>query len=644
MAGLADTVKEVIRQAITGDTHFYRSMIYFFELRVPPTSNLSGIGEFFFPLVLAPQSISLDEPFAIEESLGQGGGLVVEENGIVHRVLRIRGNTGFKPRSLQTQPGSLALIPPEGRSFSRDLPPFVLGALSGQRHFQYLQDSVFRVYADLKRDPDSSAKTKLFFHNPKDEEHWEVAPRKFSCERTADRPTIYAYDIELLVVGPASAADADLWEEQPTIDWLKNAQNVANTGVQMIRGGINDLTNLTAEIKSYASNFETIMSNAIGLADAAADLIDGTTEIIERPYSSIVNMVEDVEDAFNEIADKTEKLYAAGMLQIDAITGIIENPVPDEVVKAIQDIAAGASVLGTQPSLFAEQLDPRLRALKASQSISRTATQDDLDAAAEEEPPSTLQDVELRGTGLMPGDATRVNGEIDVDEASPVYTGVEEVVVQRGDTLMSLAAKYLGDARRWTDIAVLNDLKPPYVSGQACVNLLLGDDPALPSSIGVGTKILVPNYKRPAEARPKLPVLGVQPDAPADERILGRDFKLTRDANGRFDFEVSESGDDLKTVSGVNNLVQAIGQRLSIERGHDVLFKRLGLERTVGMKLTVVGQEETRFRVARAVLADPRIASVRQSVVESSSPDVVTVDLTAAILGLVEPATLQVEV
>lgn len=644
MPGLKDTIREISRQILTDDTHFWRSMTYFFELWVPPASNNFGTREFFFPLVLNPQSISLEEPFAIEESMGQGGGLIVEENGIVYRVLRIRGNTGFKPKKLAAQPGSLLAVPAEKRSHTRNLSPFVFSTLSGQRHFQYLQDAVFRVYADLKRDPESAEKTRMFFHNPKDEEHWEVKPRKFGLERTAEKSTIYSYDIELLVVGPASNADAEMTEQQPLLNWMKNIQNIANTGFQMMRGGFNDLINLSAEIRSYASNFETIMSSAIGIVDAASDFISGTTAIIEQPFQSIDNLLGEIDDAFGEIERKSEQLAAAGLLLVDTDTDVVENVLCDSVTKALQDIATGAAILGLQPSSFQQSLSSRLNDLKAQQSINRTATSEEIEAAGNENAPSRLQDVENRGTELMPGDADRARGEIDIDETAPSYTGIQEVIVQRGDTLMSLAARYLGDARKWTDIAVLNDLKPPYVSGQAAADLLIGDDPALPSSIGVGKKIMVPNYKRPPESRPKLPVVGASPDATAEERILGKDIKLAMGANGRFDFEANEAGNDFKTVSGVDNLKQALGQRLSIQRGHDVLFKQLGIERTVGMKFTAVGQEETRFRIARAVSADPRIVSVRQANVETGSADAVTVDLFAMILGFTEPATLQVEV
>ena len=191
--GTLDFLRETVRQAITGDDKFYKQFLYFFELRIPQKLAINGIQTtVLFPLMLAPENLSMDEPFAVEVTQTQGGGLIVEENGIIQRMLRIRGNTGFKPRAWEGSRGlALSVVPPEKRSYSRNLDPFIFDALSGQRHFQYLQDAVFRTYGDLKRDPESAEDTRLFWHNPKDDEHWEVIPQKFSLERSSSKRTIY---------------------------------------------------------------------------------------------------------------------------------------------------------------------------------------------------------------------------------------------------------------------------------------------------------------------------------------------------------------------------------------------------------------------------------------------------------------------
>jgi nucleoid-associated protein YgaU len=42
-------------------------------------------------------------------------------------------------------------------------------------------------------------------------------------------------------------------------------------------------------------------------------------------------------------------------------------------------------------------------------------------------------------------------------------TAVREVVVERGEILERIAQREYGDAARWVDIVVLNNLKPPYI-------------------------------------------------------------------------------------------------------------------------------------------------------------------------------------
>jgi len=205
--------KEQFRRELTGDDKFWKQFTYFFELAVP--AEVWPLGSLLFPLVLPPESISFEEPFAVEQTQTQDGGLIVEENGIIQRRMTIRGHTGWKPRKLpHTAITALMGIPSEKRSFDRTLKPLVLDAISGQRHFQYLQDAVFRTYADLKRDPDMAKDTRLFWHNPKDDEHWEVVPLSFTLERSASRRMYYQYNINLLVVGKASEVDADFSEDK----------------------------------------------------------------------------------------------------------------------------------------------------------------------------------------------------------------------------------------------------------------------------------------------------------------------------------------------------------------------------------------------------------------------------------------------
>ena len=213
-----DAIQERARQETLQDSKFTTAPLYYFELRVPPEATTTGRGDsYIFPLALSPNALEMSEPFTVAEAESQGGGLYVHQNGIVRRNLKIKGTTGFAPKPYQGSGFAQIKAPDYGASYGRDVASKLLvsdgvRAFSGQRHFQFLQDVVFRKYADLVQDPVTAKGTALVFHNPKDDEHWVVVPKEFRMER---RRTIYDYDIDLLVVQKADSLDKDFSEEKP---------------------------------------------------------------------------------------------------------------------------------------------------------------------------------------------------------------------------------------------------------------------------------------------------------------------------------------------------------------------------------------------------------------------------------------------
>ena len=143
--------KEMIRQGVNQDFNFFKRMLYYFELHIPTLAYGGGAvpgvsNSFMFPLILPPESYSLEEPFAVELTPTQRGGLYSEENGIIFRKIRIKGNTGFKPRMLKTYgslgnpstppvpmtttPIALDNMEPAMTSYSRSLPITLFAKIS----------------------------------------------------------------------------------------------------------------------------------------------------------------------------------------------------------------------------------------------------------------------------------------------------------------------------------------------------------------------------------------------------------------------------------------------------------------------------------------------------------------------------------
>ncbi len=84
-------LRENTRREAQDDSNFVKKLLYFFELRVPPEIAFEGaITSFIFPLVLGPHTYTKGEPFTVSKTPTQGGGLFVEENGIIMRPINIK--------------------------------------------------------------------------------------------------------------------------------------------------------------------------------------------------------------------------------------------------------------------------------------------------------------------------------------------------------------------------------------------------------------------------------------------------------------------------------------------------------------------------------------------------------------------------
>ena len=163
--------------------------------------------------------------------------------------------------------------------------------------------------------------------------------------------------------------------------------------------------------------------------------------------------------------------------------------------------------------------------------------------------------------------------------------GVRSVETRVDDTLQAIAARELGDASRWPDLANLNNLLPPYITPSLAL--------AGPRVLFAGMPIQIP--------APAAPPSGV-----ADPSVFGTDLALV---NGQI---VDDGAGDLATVSGLANRDQAVANRLTTRPGELVFHLDYGCRayELIGGGVTPTALQLAASFVAAAVAADPRIASV----------------------------------
>lgn len=180
--------------------------------------------------------------------------------------------------------------------------------------------------------------------------------------------------------------------------------------------------------------------------------------------------------------------------------------------------------------------------------------------------------------------------------------GFRLVDVLHGDTLQEIAAREMGDASRWTDIANINNLLPPYIT----------DDPAQASDrvLLSGGVLLVP-------ARAQRGVT----EAASEAEIYGASLALV---NGRL--SVDEFG-RLAVVSGRENLKQSLMHRVTTERGELIWHPTYGsLVRAILGSVNGPGAGLLAAQyVAAALRADYRVREVSSSRATVAG-DVVTVE------------------
>ena len=135
------------------------------------------MGDKSYKFALNPEEFQQGEPNRITVTQTKAGAYVDDFGGGV-QTISMKGTTGFKNG---TKKGN-----------------------KGFAKFKELRDLIRQYYFKQAPGTPVAGKNELVFHNYTDGEHWVVVPKDFKLMKSVARPLLYAYDIQLICLRPAS--------------------------------------------------------------------------------------------------------------------------------------------------------------------------------------------------------------------------------------------------------------------------------------------------------------------------------------------------------------------------------------------------------------------------------------------------------
>ncbi len=595
--------------------------------------------EFFLPI--NPSSFTQDENFSINITPTQRG-IISEHNGVVFKDLNISGTFGQRPTN----------------------------TVSGYEYFNQFRNYL-RSYSELKKDP-TQKNAQLYFINRKDTEYLIVEPLKFSLERSASSPFLYNYKLLLKVLGmkkpsPAGGILGEIFNKidnviTKVVDYIQQARFAVLTATQLLKNVKRDFVETVLEpIETAALAFKTLKGLTYTLLDlpnsVLVELSDRTTKaFLDEGKQSKKNgdsIFAQIKFPVNTLQESQVNKYKAldiltpeakDTITVSQLTAkekvFFDNAISQSLIKPesfyfdlITNIEETRDNLSDKTGVgdsFYNTFEGRTPEFSPSRS-NRTPRADEIDAfvgleLAHRAIQYVLSAKELFGETLdqyINDVETRYDNNIVI----PQPQSVDEILLQHGHNLETLAMEYLGDATRWIDIAILNRLKFPYIS----------DDPTVSNVKRSGDKILIPRDTAPDESNiPLTKLIAIDRDFNQTEKNLGVDIKVNKD----FDFILTNTN-DFRLIAGGDNAGQAVIIKIALEKGSLKYHPTIGVGLSIGQKIRE--GEDIRDDLINSILSDSRFTGIK-NLSFSITNSTINIGLDLMVKNLLTPVPLVLRV
>ena len=571
-------------------------------------------------LVLNPQSINQEEPFAVNITPTQDGGLVIEHRGQIVKNITIAGTTGFLP--IQARVGLAQGGVPTGN----------IGDKSGYKDFLELRN-LFKEYGRIKRTrPDIADQVKMVFLNGKDNESWIVEPQTFRMERSIPRKTLYRYQIPMVAVAKFDTS------RRPT-DFIEKPSDLSKT-LQSISDASNAAENLFRDIEASASIFSNEVAKAADQILSPMTAFSTAANSVLTAQSTIVNIIPNtVNQATVAIIDFIETADAAA---INLPTPLVESSLRtlNKLNNVQVRLDAFRATFPTQWETvtarwdqFKETMENRFRGQKSRRSMTSVKEEDVITG-------ETIQ----RFAQRVLGDASRFMDVVILNKLRPPYivgaqTNRLQGTVAPGDKLLVpvVASSEFSDnpisisiegirptstfeanAGAGSTVSTIEDTSQEWV-----INQWTGFTVEIIEGTGIGeSRFIDSNTEDTLNVSPDWTTA---PDAssvyqiyldpieekviPGAERVYGVDLLLTEDSDGLWDIRATPTS-DVALIRGVDNLSQAIDIKFYVEPGELPMHPDFGFNAGIGSKGTLAQVLTAKILAVKTFLRDSRIESV----------------------------------
>jgi hypothetical protein len=420
--------------------------------------------ERFVVLDLNPQQISMREPKATAIRMTQGGGKIVEKRGNLLKPMTISGTTGWTPlpegHSLHASIGRATdrIVSPSGALRRGSLVPLnvaqldtVLAQRSGFWAFHRLRH-LFRLYDWYAEQGDT---TYTFnYIDTKNDEYWRIEPSDFVLQRSSKKPFAYDYQINFQCIELSTSTSRSLDEislaflglsntsvTDPSVlqtvrrldelhgsglDYLKHISGKAQIAFQ---GTLAKVNAVVGHIEDVDDGIRTIGNTALVLLSQLDNSLSGMADVIGQLAEDIAAGKQFILDGsmigdLNEWHVETRKLTDFLLNDLSRIAGTTWNSGIGTIVTAF---SAGAGKLGTATSLM-RTTEGAIGSPDADPYLGRS------------------------GLGLVTNMKKLTS-----------LTSTAIVTVNYGENIFSFAQRVLGDAQRFVDIVLINNLSAPYI-------------------------------------------------------------------------------------------------------------------------------------------------------------------------------------